>query len=248
MFGVLLVTGRLQTFRDTIKNKATMKYLFPAAFLISSNWGVYIWAVNNGRVLECSMGYYMNPLIAFLLGVLAFKESYVKLQLVAVALAFTGVLISFIAFGSIPYVAIFLSLSFAVYGVLKKKAKADPAASIAVESLIIAPFALIYSFLFMTESLLSVDFTTSLLLIGGGALTAIPLFLYAKAVNDLPFLIVGFFQYISPSLALIYGLLSGEVPSSSQIVSFTFIGLGLIVFSIALIRKTRGFGITQKTQ
>jgi len=239
MIVVLTVSGRLKTFRDTLKDKKTMRYLIPAAFIITFNWGLYIWAVNNGRILDSSLGYYMNPLIAFLLGVLVFKEKFVKLQLAAVALAFTGVVISLVAFGSFPFVAICLALSFATYGVLKKKARADPAASIAVESLIIAPFALVFSFLFMSDSIAAVNPTALLLLIGGGAVTAIPLFLYARAVNDIPFIIVGFFQYISPSLALVYGLMSGENPSNAQIVSFVFIGLGLIVFSIALIRKAK---------
>jgi len=245
MICFLFVSGKLQTFKDTITNKTTMCYLIPAALLIAFNWGLYIWAVNNGRVLDGSLGYYMNPLIAFLLGVVLFREKYLKLQLVAVALAFTGVIISLIAFGNFPVVAISLALSFAVYGVLKKKAHADPAASIAVESLIVAPFALIFPFLFLTDSIASVNITGLLLLIGGGVLTAIPLFLYARAVNDIPFIIVGFFQYISPSLALTYGLITGEKPSGSQLVSFIFIGLGLIVFSIALIRRVKDSSVAQ---
>ena len=236
MSGVLLASGRIRIFRETITSKKTMRYLVPASVLISLNWGLYIWAVNNGRVLDSSLGYYMNPLIAFLLGVLIFRESYTKLQLAAVALAFTGVVISLVAFGSFPFVSICLALSFAVYGVLKKKAHADPAASIAVESLILTPFALASSLIFMTDNIISLNIMQISLLIGGGALTAIPLFLYARAVNDIPFLIVGFLQYISPSLALTYGLISGEMPNRSQLVSFVFIGLGLIVFSIALIR------------
>jgi len=251
MICFLSASGRFQAFRDTIKNKTTMRYLVPAALLITFNWGLYIWAVNNGRVLDGSLGYYMNPLIAFLLGVLLFREKYLKLQLVAVALAFTGVLISLIAFGSFPVIAVSLALSFAFYGVLKKKAGADPAAGIAVESLVITPFALIFPFIFLTDSIAAVGFVELLLLIGGGVLTAIPLFLYARAVNDVPFIIVGFFQYVSPSLALTYGLITGEKPSHAQIVSFIFIGLGLIVFSVALLLKMKDSSpgsITQKKQ
>jgi len=239
MICILTITGRINIFKETIKDKSVMRYLIPAAFLIAINWGLYIWAVNNGRVLDSSLGYYMNPLIAFLLGVLLFREKYLKLQLVAVALAFTGVIISLVAFGEFPVIALGLSISFAVYGVLKKKAHADPAASIAVESMIVLPFAVIFPVIFLTDSIVNVNVTEFLLLFGGGVLTAIPLFLYARAVNDIPFIVVGFFQYISPSLALTYGLITGETPSGSQIVSFIFIGLGLIVFSIALFRKTK---------
>jgi len=239
MIGVLTATGRMQIFYQTIKDKRIMKLLVPAATLIATNWGLFIWAVNNGRVLDSSLGYYMNPLIAFSLGVLIFKEKYVKLQLVAVGLALAGVLISFIAFGSFPFIALTLASSFAVYGVLKKKAKADPAASIAIESLVITPIALIFPFIFLMDSVGAANIPIWLLLIGGGALTAIPLFLYARAINDVPFLIVGFFHYISPTLGLTYGLITGEVPSPAQIVSFIFIGLGLIVFSVALVRKSK---------
>ena len=248
MMCVLIASGRINAFKETITNKTTMKYLVPAAFLIAFNWGLYIWAVNNGRVLDSSLGYYMNPLIAFSLGVLLFREKYLKLQLVAVALALTGVIVSLIAFGSFPIVALGLSLSFAVYGFLKKKAHADPAASIAVESLIVAPLALAFSFFFLTDSLAAVKTTELLLLVGGGILTAIPLFLYARAVNDIPFIIVGFFQYISPSLALCYGLITGETPSGPQIVSFIFIGLGLVVFSIALLQKVKSAPVNEIKQ
>jgi len=239
MICLLLFSGRIKDFRDTIKNKTIMRYLIPAAVMISFNWGLFIWAVNNGRVLDSSLGYFLNPLIAFSLGVLFFREKYLKLQLVAVALAVTGVIISLVAFGSFPVVALGLASSFAVYGFLKKKAHADPAASIAVESLIITPFALAFSFIFLKDIIVAARPSEILLLVGGGILTAIPLFLYARAVNDIPFIIVGFFQYISPSLTLCYGLLTGESPSGSQIVSFIFIGLGLIVFSIALLRKSK---------
>jgi len=247
MICFLKATGRMHVFIDTITNKTTMRYLVPASILISLNWGIFIWAVNNGRVLDSSLGYYMNPLIAFSLGILLFKEKYHKLQLVALGLALTGVVISLIAFGSFPFVAICLAVSFAIYGTLKKKAGADPASSIAVESLIITPFAIIFSAIFMRDIIIAVSFLEALLLIGGGILTAIPLILYARAINDIPFITVGFFQYISPSMALIYGLISGETPTGAQIVSFIFIGLGLLVFSIALVRKSKDILTTQKT-
>jgi len=247
MIVVLALSGRLKAFRDTIKSKATMRLLLPASIFITVNWGLYIWAVSNGHVLDCSLGYYMNPLIAFLLGVLIFREKSTKLQLAAVALAFTGVLISVIAYGSFPYVSISLSLTFAAYGVLKKKAHADPVAGIAIESLIIAPFALVFSFVFMSDSIRAITLPQLLLLVGGGGATAVPLVLYSRAVNDIPFIIVGFFQYISPSLGLVYGLITGETLSAPQIVSFSFIGLGLIVFSIALVRIARANNPAQET-
>jgi len=235
-FGVLMVTRRMQTFRSTLKDKASMRFIIPSSLVITFNWGLYIWAVNTGHILDSSLGYYMNPLVVFLLGIIIFREKYTKLQLAAVILAFIGVLISVIAYGSFPIIAVGLSLSFATYGVLKKKAHTDPIAGIAIESLLMAPFAIAFALIFMTDSIATIRSTDLLLLIGGGAVTAIPLMMYSHAVNGIPFIIIGFFQYVSPSLALIYGLISGENLSAAQLVSFFFIGLGLIVFSIALFR------------
>jgi len=236
---VLIISGRMEILRSTLRNKVAMRYLIPASVMITCNWGIYVWAVNTGRILDVSLGYYKNPLIAFLLGVVVFREKYTRLQLVAVALAFTGLLISIIAFGSVPYTSIFIALAFAAYGVFKKKARTDPVASIAAETLITAPFALVFAFVFMTDSISAANTSILMLLIGGGAVTAIPLILFTRAINNIPLIVVGFFQYISPSLVLIYGLLSGETISASQLVSFIFIGLGLIVFSIALIRISK---------
>jgi len=232
---LLLTTNRTKVFIETLKDKPAMWYLIPASVLITFNWGLYIWAVNNGHILDCSIGYYMNPLMVFLLGTIIFREKFTKLQIVAVILAFIGMLISVIAYGSFPYISISLSLSFSAYGVFKKKAGADPVSSIAVESMIITPFAILFSFLFLRDSIVSAGIVEAILLIVGGVLTAVPLVLYARAVNGIPFIIVGFFQYISPSLSTVYGILRGERPSASQYVSFIFIGLGLIVFSIALV-------------
>jgi len=229
----------MQVFRDILRDKASMRYLLPSAVLITFNWGLYIWAVNSGHILDSSLGYYLNPLIAFLLGVVIFREKYTKLQLAAVAFAFTGVLISVVAYGSFPYISLGLALSFAAYGALKKKVHADPVSGIAVETLIIVPFSIIFALVFLTDSIRSVGIIDLMLLIGGGVVTAVPLILYSSAVNDIPFITIGFLQYVSPSIALIYGLISGERLSTSQIVSFIFIGLGLVIFSIALIRQSK---------
>jgi len=236
---VLAISSHMNVFKETLKNKAKMRFLVPASVLITLNWGIFIWAVNSGRILETSLGYYMNPLTGFLLGVILFKEKYSRLQLLAVALAFTGVLISLIAYGSFPLVALSLTISFAMYGVLKKKAQADPMSSIAVESLLVTPVALIFAFAFLTDDVMAVTMIDLLLLIGGGIATAIPLALFARAVNEIPFIIISFLQYISPSMTLIYGLINGETITESRLISFIFIGLGLIVFSTALVRQSK---------
>jgi len=235
----IAATGRMQVFLDTLTDKKKMKYLVPSSLLITFNWGLFIYAVNTGQIVYSSLGYYMNPLMAFMLGVIIFREKYTKLQLVAVGLALTGVVVSIVAYGRVPLISISLALSFAAYGVLKKLAQADPNSGIAIESLLMTPFALIFAFAFMTDGIIAVSTAEVFLLIAGGIATAVPLVLYSRAVNDIPFTTVGFLQYISPSLSLIYGLAVGIRPTESQVVSFIFIGLGLIVFSIALVKIAR---------
>ena len=239
LLGVMLATGRKQLFLKTIRDKAAMRFLIPSSLLITFNWGLYVWAVNNGRILDTSLGYYMNPLISFLFGVVIFKEKSTRLQLVAVGLAFTGVVISLIAYGSVPYVSLGLSLSFAAYGVLKKKARTDPISGIAIESLLVTPLAVAIALIFTTDSIRAAGAADILLLIGAGAVTAFPLVLYSYAVNQMPYIIVGFIQYISPSIGLTYGLLIGERLSPPRVVSFIFIGLGLIVFSTAMVLNNK---------
>jgi chloramphenicol-sensitive protein RarD len=237
--GLLAATGHMKRLRETLFNKAVMKSLVPAAVFITINWGLYIWAVNTDHVIECSLGYYINPLIAFVLGVLLFREKCTKLQLAAVGLAFTGVLISVITYGDFPLISFGLALTFAAYGALKKKANVDPISGIAVETLIVIPFALAFALLFQMEGIKALTAGEAFLLAGGGVLTATPLMLYARSVNHMPFIIVAFLQYLTPSMMLIYGILNGETPSASQIISLCFIGLGLIVFSFAISKSSK---------
>ena len=171
---LLMSTGRMHVFRDTIRDKATMRYLLPSSVFITINWGLYIWAVNTGHILDSSLGYYMNPLVAFVLGILLFQEEHTRLQLAAVALAFAGVLISVIAYGSFPYISIVLALSFGAYGICKKKAGADPLAGIAIESLMMTPLMLILMLAFLMDSLRAVSFPELLLLIGCCAARSLP--------------------------------------------------------------------------
>jgi chloramphenicol-sensitive protein RarD len=237
--GILAATGRAKRLREALFDRVTMGSLIPASVFITINWGLYIWAVNSDHVIECSLGYYINPLIAFVLGVLLFREKCTKLQLAAVGLAFTGVLISVVTYGDFPLISLSLALTFAAYGALKKRARVDPVSGIAVETLITAPFALAFALIFRIEGIRTLTAGEALLLAGAGIMTATPLILYARSVNHVPFIIVAFFQYITPSMMLVYGLVNGEIPSASQIISLCFIGLGLIVFSVAISKASK---------
>ncbi|MBR5381986.1 MAG: EamA family transporter RarD [Oscillospiraceae bacterium] len=245
VFSLVLMTillaclGRFRLFGETLRSGRLMKFLVPASLLITLNWGLYIWAVNAGHVLDCSLGYYMQPLAVFLFGVLLFKERCSRLQIAALALAAVGVLVSVVAFGSFPYIALGLAVSFALYGTMKKTAHADPIASICVETLLITPFAVAFALIFKGDGLARLTFGQVLLLIGTGLATGIPMVLYSRSVNNLPFIVVGFLQYISPTIGLVYGLLRGEEMTKARLASFIFILIGLIVFSVDMVKKTR---------
>lgn len=236
---VLALTGRLGALRETLKNGPAMRWLLPAALCIGVNWWAYIYAVTSGRVLDSSLGYFMNPLVVFLFGSVIFRERSGMLQKAAVVLALIGVVISIAAYGSFPYIALLIAVSFAAYGVCKKKAGAEPVVGIAVESLVLTPFALAFALLFRMDSLTSLSTAEALILLPVGIVSSVPLILYSKGVNEVPLVVVGFLQYISPSIMLIYGLLIGEAMTPERLVSFAFIGAGLVLYSLGIILSLR---------
>lgn len=245
IFSLILMTlllaclGRFRLFGETLRDKRLMKHLIPAGVLITLNWGIYIAAVNAGHVLDCSLGYYMQPLAVFFFGAVVFREKCSKMQLAALCFAVIGVLVSVIAYGSFPYISLGLALSFSLYGTIKKKAHAEPISSICVETLVITPFAIAFALIFKSDGIAHLTLGNFLLLIGSGLVTGIPMVLYARSVNNLPFTVVGFLQYISPTIGLFYGLAVGEEMTKSRLISFIFIIIGLIVFSIDMVKRSK---------
>lgn len=225
------------------KNKKVFLALLAASFAISCNWFIYIFAVNNGHVIETSLGYYINPLITVLFGMLFFKERLSKMQLVAVIVAFIGVIVLTVSYGNIPWVAMLLAFSFATYGALKKKITLDATRGLAIETLFILPFALIYYIYIMSTnqmSFLHVSWQTDILLILAGVVTAIPLVLFSKGAKLLPQYLIGFIQYITPTTLLIFGIvLYHETFSTIEFISFSFIWLAILIFTVSTIVESR---------
>ncbi|MEG0260119.1 MAG: EamA family transporter RarD [Lysinibacillus sp.] len=217
------------------QHKPLLWQLMGASLFISLNWFLYIWAVTNEHIIETSLGYYINPLLSVILGVVVFKESLSRVQWFATGVAFVGVLILSINYGSIPWVALLLALSFGLYGMLKKKIPLDPIRGLAIETLFILPIALsYYVYLFATNSVsfLNVDVKTNVLLIVSGIVTAIPLVLFAKGAQNVPLYVMGFLQYISPTTMLILGVLLYKEPFTQiELIAFSIIWLALILFS-----------------
>ncbi len=239
---VLAATKRLNELWAMLRDRRVMKLLIPATIAISLNWGLYIWAVGQNHVLEASLGYYMNPLMVFFLGTLLFKERCGKLELLALLFATAGVIYSTLQYGEFPYVAVLLAALFAIYGVFKKFAHVDGFVSIAAETLLLSPFAIAF-ILFSPQTSATIANVSTLqivLLVMAGAMTAVPLALYSQGVNDLPFLTMGFLQYVSPTLMLLSGMLvMGEEFSASKAISFACIGIGLVLYTIGMAQRER---------
>ncbi len=211
--------------------------LMAASVIISSNWFIYIWAVNAGHIIEASLGYYINPLINVLLGILVLKERLNFWQIVSVILAAAGVLILTVRFGSIPWIALSLALTFALYGLAKKLTNLDSMTGLTVETMLITPVALLYLIalgwngnnVFLTES-----FITTLLLMGAGAVTALPLLYFAKGAKLISLSLIGFLQYIGPTISLCLGVfLFHEHFTSTHMIAFFCIWCALTIFSVS---------------
>jgi chloramphenicol-sensitive protein RarD len=241
MVAVLLMTRKWELFLQTLKGfakyKKQMYSLIIASFLISVNWYLYIWAVNNDHMIDASLGYYINPLVSILLGMLIFKERGNTYQYVAFFLAAIGVLIISFSYGQFPWIAIVLALSFGLYGLAKKLINVDSAVGLTLETLVVTPIALIYwGFLFINGSntALSAGIGTNLLLIGSGVATAVPLLYFAKGAQKIPLSLLGFLQYIAPTITLILGIfVYHEHFSKLQLLSFIFIWSALTLYSLS---------------
>ena len=210
--------------KEVFSTVRTSVIMILAAIMITFNWGIFIWAVEDGRIMETSLGYYINPMMNVLLGLLVFKERLSKLQWVAVTFACTGILIMVVRLGYLPWVSITVPLSFAIYAVLKKFLRVSPFTSIFLETLIISPLALGYLYYrasFGQNAYQSGDLLTIVYLIGAGAVTATPLLLFTACAKRLPLNVVGFLQYISPTISMVIGIfMYGEVFTSTHALTF----------------------------
>ncbi|EMR35177.1 permease [Vibrio harveyi CAIM 1792] len=198
LLAALLHFGRhWRSVRDIIKNKTKMMFLVSTAILVGANWLIFIWAVNSNHMLDASLGYYINPLINVLLGMVFLGERLRKLQWFAVVLAACGVLVQLIVFGSVPVVAIALAMSFGFYGLLRKKVSVEAQTGLFIETLVMLPAAAIY-LLFIasspTSNMLDNPMQLNTLLIAAGVITTLPLLCFTGAATRLKLSTLGFFQ------------------------------------------------------
>ncbi len=226
---------RISVFFKLLRDRKIWKIGLASAFFISINWLTYIWGVNNGFVVECSLGYYINPLILTLFGRIFFKEKMTGLQGLGLLSALVGVLLSTWFYHRIPVVGLTLAVSFAVYGVLKKKSGLDSLDGLTLETLAVSLPSLAYV-LFSEASGAGISGNLPgwfwVLIMLSGIATAVPLLLYAEGAKKLPLSVLGFLQYISPTIGLILGItVFKEAFDGRSLMAFSFIWFGLILFS-----------------
>ena len=244
LLAALLHFGRQwRSVRDIIKNKTKMMYLVSTAILVGANWLIFIWAVTSNHMLDASLGYYINPLINVLLGMVFLGERLRKLQWFAVALAACGVLVQLIVFGSVPVVAIALAMSFGFYGLLRKKVSVEAQTGLFIETLVMLPAASIFLFFIAstpTSNMFENPWQLNTLLIAAGVITTLPLLCFTGAATRLKLSTLGFFQYIGPSLMFLLAvLIYGEPFTSDKAITFAFIWGALVVFSFDGLRNNR---------
>ena len=217
--------------------------LMLTALLIAVNWLIYIWAVVNGHVLAGSLGYYLNPLVNVLLGVVILKERLSRAQIAAVVLAAAGVAVLATGAGRDLWISLALAFSFGLYGFLRKIAPVDSIEGLSVETALLAPLALGWILWLNVEGQSGFGrfgWDTDLFLVLGGAVTAIPLLLFTAAAKRLPYSTLGFLQYIAPSIQFLLAVFAfGETLTTAHLVCFGAIWTALAIFTFEGVRRSR---------
>lgn len=247
---VMIFWKKGEAFKIELKSaKNWLYFLWPSIF-ISINWIVFIWAVNNGYVLETSLGYYMNPILVSLFGSILLKEKVSRLQKFGIGFATAGVVLKTVTYGRLPIIAIVLALSFSVYGLLKKKSRVDSLTGLAFETLIIGiPSVFYMGFVEATGKGISGNLPVYFwpIIIMSGVLTALPLLLYAEGLKKLPMTVMGFIQYLAPTIGLFLGIFVFKEPfdiSSLFAFGLIWIGIGFFIYSqILFLRETNNLKI-----
>ena len=239
---LVLMSGKLTQVKTALGNIRVMSVLLFSGLLLAGNWLIFIWAINNDHLLEASLGYYINPLINVFLGRLFFQEKLRRLQQTAVGLAFIGVTIVILSYGQVPWIALALAISFAVYGLLRKKVAVDSLPGLLLETLMMLPFALFYWFSFSSQlsNLNTNDWSLNLTLISAGIVTTAPLLCFTAAARRLRYSTLGFFQYMGPSIMFVMAVwLFHEPLEQARLTTFVFVWLALFLFSYDSYRAYR---------
>ncbi|MGD9346762.1 MAG: EamA family transporter RarD [Candidatus Aminicenantes bacterium] len=237
------VRKRWPEFRRAYTDKRDMLSSLVSAVIIGAVWFIYILAMITDHVVEASMGYYINPLISVVLGMIFLKERLTFWQNVAFLLAILGVAILTIQYGRIPWIALSLAVGFGLYGLMRKTSRVGSIKGLTAETAILSPLALVYVlFLFYGKSsaVMGATATTHLLLMGAGIVTAVPLVWFAKGARRIPLSMIGFFQYLAPTISLLLGIFVFKEPfTTTHLVSFGLIWVALIIYTITQLGRMK---------
>lgn len=240
----VIVSKRLARILQILKNKRLVMLLFLSSALISSNWFTFIWAVNDGQIIATSLGYFLAPIFNMLCGVILFKDTLSRPQWLAVVLAGIGVGSQLIIAGQLPFVSLFLSLSFVIYGVLRKIAPVGTVDGMFVETMLLAPIGLAWLLWLGFDNALwfgqNAFWLENILLVTTGVITVFPMLLFTYGARHLRLTTLGLVQYLSPTFTLLIGVLVyGEAVSVAYSISFIFIWGGLLIYSLESLRQYR---------
>lgn len=245
MIVLLLILNKWKLYTEAVTEIIRKPKLFwsllLASILISANWGIFMWAVIEGRIVEASLGQYINPLTSMLIGVIVLKERLNRVQVLAYVFAGIGVLVLTLYYGEIPWISLSLALTFGFYGLAKKVIKVDATIGLTLETMMIAPFALVFLIYWMSQSQIQFldSVSTSALVIGSGAVTVLPLLFFTMSAKKVSLSLLGILQYISPTIVLLTGVfLYDEQLSQAHLIALVFIWLALAIFTYSSIADT----------
>jgi chloramphenicol-sensitive protein RarD len=241
---LVFFTGRSESLKKILKDRRLRIIVLLSSLTIVVNWLIYVFAVNTGQIVEASLGYFINPLVSILLGMIVLRERLTWMQIAALILAAAAVIFMAADLGSFPWIAISLAFSFGLYGLIKKMGDLDSIASLSVETLFLLPVAasvILFKEYSGTGAMGSVSLKTDLLLVSTGVVSAFPLFWFAQGARMIPLSRIGFIQYITPSMMLIIGVaVYGENFTVTHGVSFSLIWSALILYTVSgLINRRR---------
>ncbi|HEY9031318.1 MAG TPA: EamA family transporter RarD [Kangiella sp.] len=227
--------------KNILQDKKTISILIITSILISGNWLAFTWAVTNERVLETSLGYFINPLFSVALGIAFLKEKLTTWSKIALILATLGVVYRIISLGSLPWISLWLAFSFGLYGLLRKQVNIGPLQGLLVETLIVLPITagyILYLWYTETGAFLHTSVSIDWLLLAGGIITTVPLALFSAGARLLPLNTIGFMQYLAPSLTFLLAVfVFKEHFNTDLLITFALIWAGLIVYTIGVVRQ-----------
>jgi len=243
-FGAVIIYFRRQwkEVRGALVDRSMLAWLGLAALAISTNWLIYIWAVNSGRIFEASLGYYINPMMYVLVGVIFFGERLRRWQIVAVVFATAGVLILSVDHGQVPWAAISLAVLFTIYGVIRKQVVIGAMPGLFVETVLLFPFAVVWLLLLINgddAAFLNAAVGKNALLMLAGPITVMPLLLFAISAKRLTLTTIGFMQFVGPTLQFCTGLYYGETLTVAHQICFTLIWISVAFFIFDAVRASK---------